>query len=345
MTAIGPWELRKPAVVSAGGIVAGQSRRAAAAGAAILAAGGNAVDAAIATGFALGAAEPWMSGIGGCGFMVVQPPDGPAAVVDFGLLAAGALDPARYGLLPGAGGDQDIFGWPRVAHDRNVIGPDSAALPTYVEGVRLAHERFGRLAWPALLEPAVALAEEGILLDWYGALAIAVAAPDLALFEATRRLFLPGGPPPLPGNGTRPRYLPLPALARTLRRLASAGARDFYEGEIARRLAGELEAAGSPLSAGDLAGYRARAVPALEFGASASPPCRGSRAARPCSRCWPGWRKDPPWARRRAHATIRPMRGSCAGPMRSVWPRPGRAAAPARGPPPPAISPPSTVTA
>jgi len=204
MTAIGPWDLRKPAVTGSGGIVASQSRRAAAAGAAILAAGGNAVDAAIATGFAVGAVEPWMSGLGGCGFMVVQPPEGPAQVVDFGLVAAGGLDPARYELLPGAKGDQDIFGWLRVIQDRNVIGPESVALPTYVEGIRLAHERFGRLAWPALLEPAIALAEEGVLLDWYGALAIAVAAPDLALFEPARRLFLPEGLAPLPGSGARP---------------------------------------------------------------------------------------------------------------------------------------------
>ena len=79
MTTIGPWDLRKPAVTGRGGIVASQSRRAAAAGAAILAAGGNAVDAAIATGFAVGAVEPWMSGLGGCGFMVVaEPGSGPA---------------------------------------------------------------------------------------------------------------------------------------------------------------------------------------------------------------------------------------------------------------------------
>jgi len=274
MTTIGPWDLRKPAVESAGGIVAGQSRRAAAAGAEILAAGGNAVDAAIATGLALAACEPWMSGLGGVGYMVVQRPGGaPAEVVDFGPLAPARLDPSRYALLPGAGGDKDIFGWPRVVEDRNVIGGESVALPSYVAGIALAHERFGRLPWAALVEPAIALAEEGVLLDWYGALSIAVAAPDLARFEASRRVFLPGGLPPLPATGSLPRHLPLPGLARTLRRLAGAGARDFYEGEVARGILRDLRAAGSPIEAADLAGYRASLAPALEFD------YRGSRIA------------------------------------------------------------------
>jgi gamma-glutamyltranspeptidase / glutathione hydrolase len=263
---IGPWSLRKPALIASGGVVASQSLRAAKVGAAILAAGGNAVDAAIATGLALAAAEPWMSGLGGVGFMVVQPAEGtPAQVVAFGAVSPRRLDPARYAPLPGAERDQALFGWPRVADDRNVIGPESIAVPGEVEGLRLAHERFGSLPWPALVEGAIALAEEGVLLDWYGTLAIAIGAPELALFEPTRRLFLPGGLPPVPGVGTVPRYLPLPALARTLRRLASAGPRDFYEGEIARGLASELKAAGSVIDAEDLQHYRAEILPALEF--------------------------------------------------------------------------------
>jgi gamma-glutamyltranspeptidase / glutathione hydrolase len=266
MRAIGPWRLRKPALVAAGGVVASQSLRAAKVGAAILAAGGNAVDAAIATGLALAAAEPWMSGLGGAGFMVVQPAEGTAAqVVAFGAVAARRLDPARYALLPGAEKDQALFGWPQVAFDRNVIGPESIAVPGEVEGLRLAHERFGSLPWPALVEGAIALAEEGVLLDWYGALAITIGAPELALFEPTRRLFLPEGLAPVPGVGSTPRYLPLPALARTLRQLASAGPRDFYEGEIARGLTAELKAAGSAIDAEDLARYRAEILPALEF--------------------------------------------------------------------------------
>ena len=90
MIAIGPWELTKPAIRSAGGVVASQSRRAAQAGAAILAAGGNAVDAAIATGLALSACEPWMSGLGGCGFMVIQPADGVMGIGSGGAYATAA---------------------------------------------------------------------------------------------------------------------------------------------------------------------------------------------------------------------------------------------------------------
>src|SRR5215472_12467430 len=104
---IGPWRLRKPVLAASGGVVASQSLRAAKAGAAILAAGGNSVDAAIATGMALAAVEPWMSGLGGAGFVVVQPADGaPAQAVAFGVVAPRGLDTARYALLPGAEKDQ-----------------------------------------------------------------------------------------------------------------------------------------------------------------------------------------------------------------------------------------------
>ncbi len=188
MITIGPWELTKPAVRSAGGIVASQSRRAAEAGAAILAAGGNAVDAAIATGLALAACEPWMSGLGGCGYMVVQPADGsPASLVEFGVVASQGIDPARYALAPGKGSDDALFGWPLVVENRNVIGPESIAVPGYVDGIALAREKFGRLPWAELVAPAIALAEQGILLDWFGALSIARATSELSPSPASRR--------------------------------------------------------------------------------------------------------------------------------------------------------------
>src|SRR5213078_2932693 len=93
------WLVRKPGAVSRGGIVASQNGVAASVGADILAAGGTAVDAVVATAFALSVREPWNSGLGGIGFMVVHPPGATRAeVVDFGPIAPAGLDPAAFPL-------------------------------------------------------------------------------------------------------------------------------------------------------------------------------------------------------------------------------------------------------
>ena len=258
-----PLPPRKAVVKSPHGVVAAQSRVAAAAGAGVLAAGGNAVDAAVAAGFAAGVVEPWMNGLGGGGFMVVAKADGsPPEVVDFSMVAPAALDPADYPLAGGTA--QALFAWPAVKEDRNLKGYRSIAVPGQVEGMRLALERFGSIGWRQVLEPAIALAERGLPLDWYTTLSITVAARELAEFPATGATYLPGGLPPVPpaeGAG----YLPLGNLARTLRRLAEVGARDFYEGELAAALVRDLERGGSRLSAADLRDYRARIVPALNI--------------------------------------------------------------------------------
>src|ERR1700687_5532659 len=115
---------RKAIVTSAGGIVASQSRLAASVGAEVLAAGGNAVDAAVATSFAVGVLEPWMSGIGGGGYMVVAPADGtPRQSIDCSMGAPPALDPRDYPLVGGT--SPRGFGWPAVRDDRNLKGAHS----------------------------------------------------------------------------------------------------------------------------------------------------------------------------------------------------------------------------
>jgi gamma-glutamyltranspeptidase/glutathione hydrolase len=258
-----PLPPRKAVVTSPHGIVAAQSRLAAAAGAGVLAAGGNAVDAAVATGFATGVVEPWMNGLGGGGFMVVAKADGsPPQVVDFAMVAPAALDPADYPLAGGTA--QALFSWPAVKEGRNLKGYHSIAVPGQVEGMRLALERFGTLGWRQVLQPAIALAERGLPLDWYGMLSIAVGARELAEFPAAAAVYLPDGLPPVPpveGNG----YLPVGNLARTLRRLAEAGARDFYEGEVAKAVIRDLQKGGNRISAADLHDYRAQVVPALDI--------------------------------------------------------------------------------
>src|SRR5580765_4554548 len=123
------WDIRKPGVVSRGGIVASQNGVAATIGAEILAAGGSAVDAVVATAFALSVREPWNSGLGGIGFMVVHPAGSTRAeVVDFGPVAPIGLDPALFPLT----GDlrTELFTWPKVVDDRNVHGALSFTVPS-----------------------------------------------------------------------------------------------------------------------------------------------------------------------------------------------------------------------
>jgi gamma-glutamyltranspeptidase/glutathione hydrolase len=256
-----PLPPRKSVVKSPGGIVAAQSRAAAAVGAQVLAAGGNAVDAAVATAFAIGVVEPWMNGLGGGGFMVVAPADGSTPqVIDFAMVAPAALDPADYPLTGGV--TQALFTWPAVKDDRNLKGYHSVAVAGQVDGMRVALDRFGTIGWAEALAPAIEIADRGLPLDWYAMLNIAVAARELIEFPTTRAVYLPDGLPPAPpieGCG----FLPLGNLPGTLRRLAAVGPRDFYEGEIAASLVRDLQAGGSRLSAADLSGYRAAVKPAL----------------------------------------------------------------------------------
>jgi gamma-glutamyltranspeptidase/glutathione hydrolase len=255
------WSTTKPVVRGSGGMVAAQHAGAAEVGAEILRAGGNAVDAAIATSLALGVLEPWMSGLGGGGFMLVARADGRAEVLDFGMVAPAALDPAAY---PLSGGESnDLFGWPGVVDDRNAVGPLSIAVPGQAAGLAAAFERHASLPWRDLCAPAIALADQGLPVGWYACLQITTAAPDLARFEAAAGHFLPNRLPPVPDNSGAVRYLPTRGLAETLRRLADAGPRDLISGELGHLLVEDVQAAGGVLSLEDLAGHPARAFDPL----------------------------------------------------------------------------------
>jgi gamma-glutamyltranspeptidase/glutathione hydrolase len=251
------WHVTKPVARSRRGIVATQNRIAGVAGAQVLASGGNAVDAAVATGFALAACEPWNSGLGGIGYMLIAMAGSDRVeVVDFSPISPHRLDPAAFPLTGGV--MKELFTWPAVLEDRNVHGPLSIAVPGHVDGMGLALERFGTKSWMEVLSPAIQIAERGIAVDWYLTLKVATMVKELARYPSTRAVWVPDGVPPATPAGAPLERLVLTGLADTLKRLARAGRRDFYEGEIARAIVADMKALGGVLDAEDLANYRAR---------------------------------------------------------------------------------------
>ena len=253
------WNVRKPLARSRGGIVATQNRIAGEAGVSILNAGGNAVDAAVATGLALATVEPWNSGLGGVGFMLVYlARENRVRVVDFGPISPGALNPADYPLTGGL--TSELFTWPTVRDDRNVHGPNAIAVPGHVSGLSLALETFGKLKFREVIQPAIRLAEQGMAIDWYLTLKVAISAKELAMYPSTANVYLPGGYPPVTPAGGALQRLHLKGLANTLKRLADAGPRDYYEGEIAHSIARDIKKLGGIITADDLKRYHARIV-------------------------------------------------------------------------------------
>jgi gamma-glutamyltranspeptidase/glutathione hydrolase len=257
--------IRKQAPAHASGVVASQHKRAAQVGAAVLAQGGDAVDAAVATSFALGVVEPWMSGMAAGGCMVLwREKEQRAYVVNFGMRSPRELDPADYP-LSGDGRSSDLFPWPSVVGDRNVQGATAVAVPGVVSGMGLAHQRFGRKPWRDLLQPAATLADQGLQADWYSALVTASSAKVLAQDADAAAMFLDEGCWPIVGSwtGTNSRRLDQRALAASLRQVADHGPRAFYEGELARRLVADIRAKGGCMSEADLRDYEAQWVDPL----------------------------------------------------------------------------------
>ena len=258
--------IRKSVVPTRGGVVAAQHRRAAEVGAAVLDAGGDAVDAAVATSFAIGVVEPWMSGVAGGGAMTLwRAAEGKAWTVNYGMRAPGALNPADYPLAKAGGQKADLFTWAAVEGDRNVQGASAIAVPGVVAGMDLAHGRYGRLPWKDLVQPAVGLARQGLLVDWFSALLTASCARSLAADPDAARMFLDDGTWPIVGGWTSvcDRHLDQQALAATLARIADRGASEFYQGDVGRMLVKDVQDKGGCLSQADLRGYRAEIAPSL----------------------------------------------------------------------------------
>jgi len=257
--------VRKAVIATKAGVVAAQHRRAAEVGAAVLDAGGDAVDAAIATSFAIGVVEPWMSGPAAGGTMVLwRAKEGKAHVIDFGCKSPRELNPAHYP-LSGAGKSSDLFPWPAVVEDRNVMGATAVAVPGAVAGMDLAHQHFGRMPWKDLVMPAAKLADAGLLVDWYTTLVTAANARVLSKDPDTAAMFLNDGQWPIAGDWTSltEKHLNQKAFAQTLMQIAEDGADAFYKGDIAEQLAKDVRAKGGCLSVQDLHDYQASLISPL----------------------------------------------------------------------------------
>ncbi|WP_366657522.1 gamma-glutamyltransferase [Fodinicurvata sp. EGI_FJ10296] len=255
------WAVSKAAASSAGGVVTAHHPLAAHVACETLRAGGSAVDAAIAAGFVLGVVEPWMSGVGGGGVMLIRPPGAETPIaLDAAMISSGGVDPSRYALAASTApppATPSMFPWPAVVDDRNMTGPESICVPGLLDGYRLAHERFGRLNWADLVDPARAIATDGLPVDWYTMLNIAIEARRLSSQPETRDIYLPDGFPPTPGIAATPTRLSLGALPETLATIRDQGPRALYDGPLARALAADVSARGGPLSETDLTAYRA----------------------------------------------------------------------------------------
>ncbi|HEU4580156.1 MAG TPA: gamma-glutamyltransferase [Polyangiaceae bacterium] len=230
----------------------------------ILKKGGNAVDAAVAVGFALGVTHPAAGNMGGGGFMVVRFPDGTSTAIDYRETAPRAANRDMY--LDASG---------QVTKDGR-IGPRAAGIPGVVAGLAMAHKKYGKLPWADVLAPAVALARDGSKLDSFhaddmkGALArIGDYAKDPAAknsqLQAALRATLADFGKPDGSAYSEGEIWKQPDLARTLEAIAKNGPDAFYRGAFAADMASKVKAMGGIWSAEDLASYKAIVREPIKF--------------------------------------------------------------------------------
>lgn len=225
------------------GMVASQDALASAAGVEIMKAGGNAVDAAIATGFALAVTLPRAGNLAGSGFMMIY---------DAKTKKSYALD---FKDVAPIAAKADMFVKPDGTVDRESIGftRKGAGVPGTVSGLIMAHERFGKLPLKQVIAPAVKLAREGFIVSEDLAQSLDFAKKALGADPAARKIFFrPDGNTWQAGD-----RLIQTDLARTMEIIAAKGADGFYKGEVAHMIADDMKRNGGLITEADLAAYKA----------------------------------------------------------------------------------------
>jgi gamma-glutamyltranspeptidase/glutathione hydrolase len=220
-------------------MVASDDRLASSVGVEVMKQGGNAVDAAVAVGFALAVTFPEAGNLGGGGYMVIRMSNGRVAALDYRETAPLAATRDMY-----IGPDGKVTG-------ESVIGPRASGVPGAVAGMVEAHRRFGILPLARVLAPAIRLAADGFIVDASLSRSLADAKYRISGF-AGKSVFLPNDEPPAVGS-----RLIQPQLARTIRLIAQGGTAAFYQGSIADSIAVEMKRSGGLITKEDLARYRA----------------------------------------------------------------------------------------
>jgi gamma-glutamyltranspeptidase/glutathione hydrolase len=235
----------KQEVVASRAVVASNHPLASVAGVETLLRGGNAVDASVATLFALSVVEPMMVSPFGAGFFTIRDGrTGDVAFLDDYAVVPFASTPDMFDPIPG---DLD-YG---TADGANMAGYRSVATPGALAGWAEAVQRFGRLPLAQTIEPAIRYASAGFAASEYLVRSITTAAADLTRFPASAEIFLPGGQVPDVGQRiVRAEY------ARTLQQIADEGPGTMYTGALARTIADDMRANGGLITLEDLAAYR-----------------------------------------------------------------------------------------
>ncbi len=237
----------KPVSAEHGMVVSSESR-ASDVGLSILKAGGNAVDAAVATAFALAVTYPTAGNIGGGGFIVLRTKDGRVTTFDFREKAPLAATPKMY---------LDAEG--KIRDNANHQGILSVGVPGSVAGLELAQKRYGKLPWKEIVRPAVELAERGFPMSQHLSKGLETFRQKFLMYPSSAKVFLkPDGSVYRPGEIWRQ-----PDLAATLKRIQKKGSTDFYGGETARLIARFMKESGGLITLEDLAKYEARERPPL----------------------------------------------------------------------------------
>jgi gamma-glutamyltranspeptidase/glutathione hydrolase len=222
------------------GVVASQDRLASEVGAQVLRDGGTAVDAAVATAFALAVTHPLAGNIGGGGFLLARDANGASEFYDFRETAPQSSKPGMF--LKNGKYDEEYHHY----------GHRSAGVPGTVAGLHLAWSERGSLPWARLIEPAIKLAREGFAVTKSLADALESALPRFRKYPASLAQFSKSGKPLREGD-----RLVQADLANTLERLAKHGPDDFYSGETAKLLLKEMKKGKGLIAARDLKDYKA----------------------------------------------------------------------------------------